>query len=75
MSGRSTPWCGTISPIAGARRCLAGAFFCSEAELLQWLCARSLQPIGCRLALGEALEVSRALFEPVLAVTTAPYTE
>ena len=65
----------SYSGCAAVSCCRSIAFFCSEAELLQWLCARSLQPIGCRLALGEALEVSRALFEPVLAMTTAPYTE
>jgi alkylmercury lyase len=63
------------SGCAAVSCCPSIAFFCSEAELLQWLCARSLRPIGYRLTLGEALEVSRALFEPVLAIGTAPYTE
>jgi hypothetical protein len=52
---------------AAASCCPSIAFFCSDAELQQWLSAQSPQRAGCRLTLGEALEVSRALFEPVLA--------
>jgi hypothetical protein len=47
--------------------CPAIAFFCSEAELQQWLNAQRPQRAGYRLTLDEALEVGRALFEPVLA--------
>jgi hypothetical protein len=43
------------------------AFYCSEAELQQWVSAQNLQPKGYPLTLDEALEVGRALFEPVLA--------
>ena len=55
---------------AAASCCLSIAFFCSDAELQQWLSAQRPQRAGYRLTLDEALEVSRALFEPVLA--TAP---
>jgi alkylmercury lyase len=51
--------------------CPAIAFFCSDAELQHWLSAQSPQHAGYRLTLDEALEVSRALFEPVLAAATA----
>jgi hypothetical protein len=60
----------TISRTTGAQRascCRSIAFFCSEAELQQWLSAQSPQPTGYRFTLDEALEVGRALFEPVLA--------
>jgi hypothetical protein len=48
--------------------CQSIAFFCSEAELQRWLSAQDSQPRGYLLTLAEALEVGRALFEPVLAV-------
>jgi alkylmercury lyase len=50
---------------AVASCCPAIAFFCSDAELQQWLSAQSPQRAGYRLTLDDALEVSRALFEPV----------
>jgi hypothetical protein len=43
------------------------AFFCSDAELQHWLSAQSPQRAGYCLTLDEALEVGRALFEPVFA--------
>ncbi len=52
---------------AAASCCPSIAFFCSDAELQQWLSAESAQRAGYRLSLDEALEVGRALFEPVLA--------
>jgi len=52
---------------AAASCCLSIAFFCSDAELQHWLSAQRPQRAGYRLMLDEALEVSRALFEPVLA--------
>jgi hypothetical protein len=74
------PSYGTISSTAGARRydlvysgraaascCSSIAFFWSEAELQQWVSAQTPQPKGYPLTLDEALEVGRALFEPVLA--------
>lgn len=51
--------------------CRSIAFFCTDAELRQWLSAQRAQHAGYALTLGEALEVSRALFEPVLAAATA----
>ena len=63
------------SGCAAASCCRSIAFFCSEADLLGWLCAQSPQPQGYQLTVDEALEVGRALFEPVLGVRTAPYTE
>ena len=51
--------------------CPAIAFFCSDEELQQSLSAQSLRRAGYRLTLDEALEVSRALFEPVLATASA----
>jgi hypothetical protein len=47
--------------------CRSIAFFCSDADIQQWLTAQTSQRTGCRLTVDEALEVSRALFEPVLA--------
>jgi hypothetical protein len=55
------------SGCAAASCCRSIAFFCSEVELQQWLSAQNPQPLGYRLTLDEALEVGRALFEPVLA--------
>jgi alkylmercury lyase len=52
---------------AAASCCPAIAFFCSDAELHQWLSAQSAQRVGHCLTLDEALEVGRALFEPVFA--------
>jgi hypothetical protein len=62
------------SGCAAASCCPSIAFFCSEAELRQWVSAQNPQPNGYRLTLDEALEVARALFEPVLAAATAPHT-
>jgi alkylmercury lyase len=52
---------------AAASCCPSIAFFCSEAELQQWFNAQSPPRAGYRLTLDEALEVGRAVFEPVLA--------
>jgi alkylmercury lyase len=52
---------------AAASCCPAIVFFCSEAEMREWLDAQRPQRVGYRLTLDEALEVGRALFEPVLA--------
>jgi hypothetical protein len=56
------------SGCAAASCCQSIAFFCSKAELQRWLSAQEPQPRGYLLTLDEALEVGRALFEPVLAV-------
>jgi alkylmercury lyase len=55
---------------AAASCCPAIAFFCSDAELHHWLSAQSPQRTGYSLPLNEALEVGRALFEPVFAEAT-----
>jgi hypothetical protein len=60
------------SGCAAASCCRSIAFFCSETELQPWVSAQTPQPTGYRLTLDDALEVGRALFEPVLAATTAP---
>jgi hypothetical protein len=62
------------SGCAAASCCRSIAFFCSEAELQPWVSAQTPQRTGYRLTLDDALEVGRALFEPVLAATTAPNT-
>jgi hypothetical protein len=60
------------SGCAAVSCCRSIAFFCSAAELQQWVSAENPQPKGYRLTLDEALEVGRALFEPVLAMATVP---
>jgi alkylmercury lyase len=55
------------SGCAAASCCRSIAFFCSKVELQRWLSGQNPQPTGYRLTLDEALEVGRALFEPVLA--------
>ncbi len=52
---------------AAASCCPSIALFCSGTDLRRWLSAQRPQREGYRLMLDEALEVSRALFEPVLA--------
>jgi alkylmercury lyase len=52
---------------AAASCCPAIAFFCSDAELQHWLSAQSPKRAGYSLTLDDALEVGRALFEPVFA--------
>jgi hypothetical protein len=47
--------------------CPSIGFFCSDDHLQQWLASRISPRAGSRLALGEAMEVGRAIFEPVLA--------
>jgi hypothetical protein len=42
-------------------------FFCSDGHLQQWLAARNPPRAGSRLTLVEAMELGRAIFEPVLA--------
>lgn len=56
---------------AAASCCPAIAFFCSDAGLQQWLTAQVPQRAGHRLTLDDALQVSRALFEPVLTTASA----
>jgi alkylmercury lyase len=50
-----------------ARSCCPSiAFFCSDAHLESWLTVQNRAPVGRQLTLAEALEVGRALFQPVL---------
>jgi hypothetical protein len=56
---------------AAASSCPSIAFFCSDTDHQRWLSSQSSRPAGHRLALGEALEMGRAIFEPVLATATA----
>ena len=60
------------SGCAAASCCRLIAFFCSNIELQRWLSAQNPEPSGVRLTLDEALEVGRALFEPVLAIGDGP---
>jgi hypothetical protein len=46
--------------------CPSIAFFCSNHHLEQWLASKIPQRAGFRLTLAEAMEVGRAIFEPVL---------
>ena len=50
--------------------CPSIGLFCRDEHLRQWLAAQSPPRVGYRLALDEALEVGRAIFEPALAVAT-----
>jgi alkylmercury lyase len=47
--------------------CPSVGFFCSDDHLQQWLAARNPPRAGYRLTPAEAIEVGRAIFEPVLA--------
>lgn len=56
-----------FSGSAAASCCTAIAFFCSDDHLRRWLDAQTPRRGGVRLTMGEALEVGRAIFGPVLA--------
>jgi hypothetical protein len=47
--------------------CPSIGFFCSDGHLQQWLATRNPARAGYRLTPAEAMEVGRAIFEPVLA--------
>lgn len=51
---------------AASSCCQAIAFFCSEEHLQHWLDFQKVRREGIRLTIGEALEVGRAIFGPVL---------
>jgi hypothetical protein len=51
---------------AAASCCPAIVFFCSSEHLQQWLNTQTPRRNGARLTVDEALEVSRAIFGPVL---------
>jgi hypothetical protein len=52
--------------IAATSCCPSIGFFCSDGHLQQWLASRVPPRAGSRLTLAEAMEVGRAIFEPVL---------
>lgn len=56
---------------AAASCCAMIGFFCSDEHLRQWLDAQAERRAGMRLAMDEALEVGRALFQPILAASPA----
>ena len=47
--------------------CPSIGFFCCDEHLGHWLEGQTARRAGYRLSLDEALEVGRALFEPILA--------
>lgn len=51
---------------AAASCCPAIVFFCSDTHLYRWLNTQTPQRNGIRLNVGEALQVGRAIFGPVL---------
>jgi hypothetical protein len=52
---------------AASSCCPSIGFLCSDEHLQQWLTAQTPPRTGYRLTLTEAMEVGRAIFEPVLA--------
>jgi mercuric reductase len=52
---------------AATSLCTTIAFFCGGAHLSEWRSAQALDASGFRLSIGEAFEVGRAVFGPVLA--------
>jgi hypothetical protein len=46
--------------------CPSIAFFCSDEHLETWRTTQTKEPLGRRLILADALEIGRALFEPIL---------
>ena len=61
------------SEAAATSCCPSIGFFCCD--LQQWLAAQTSRRAGYRLALDEALEVGRALFEPILATPAGGVTQ
>lgn len=51
---------------AAASCCPTITFFCEDGHLRRWLDAQTARRHGMRLSMGEALEVGRAIFGPVL---------
>ena len=56
-----------FSRSAATSCCPSIAFFCCDQHLQQWLAGQISRRAGYRLTLDEALEVGRAIFEPILA--------
>jgi hypothetical protein len=63
------------SDAAATSCCPSIGFFCSDDHLAQWLASRVPPRTGSRLTLSEAMEVGRAIFEPVLTSTRAARVE
>ena len=61
--------------VAAFSCCPSIVFFCGDEHLQQWLTGQTPRRSGYRLTLDEALEVGRAIFEPVLAVGSVALTE
>jgi hypothetical protein len=57
---------------AAASCCPSIAFFCSPSHLQLWQEASTSSRAGIRLSMGEALEVGRAIFGPILTAPTFP---
>jgi hypothetical protein len=57
---------GYRSGCAATSLCTTIAFFCSDAHLSAWRPSQSFEGPTFRLSIGEALEVGRAIFGPVL---------
>jgi alkylmercury lyase len=55
------------SQAAATSCCPSIGFFCCDEHLQQWLAEQTTRRAGYRLAIDEALEVARALFEPIFA--------
>lgn len=55
--------------------CRSIGFFCCDEHLQQWLTAQITRRDGYQLPIDEALEVGRAIFEPVLAIDSLPPLE
>jgi alkylmercury lyase len=65
--GDSVVWYDLAYDCSAATSCCPSiAFFCCDEHLRQWLATQAVRPEGYRLALAEALEMGRALLEPVL---------
>ncbi|HVH84446.1 MAG TPA: alkylmercury lyase family protein [Steroidobacteraceae bacterium] len=58
---------------AAASCCPSIAFFCGAQHLRQWRDAQGAKRVGTPLTLDEAFEVGRALFGPVLRMSTEAY--
>ena len=56
------------SPATATSCCPSIGFFCCDEHLQQWLAEQTPRRAGYRLTLDEALEVGRAIFEPVLVI-------
>jgi len=62
-------WCDlAYSQTTAISCCPSIAFFCGDEHLEEWFAEQTPQRAGHRLKLDEALEVARAIFEPVLAI-------